>query len=272
VLKPNAGSPSIYYVHADHLSTPREVSDGSSTTVWVWDTQTFGSNEPNQDPDGDGSIFTFNLRFPGQYADTETGKAYNYFRDYDSRVGRYLESDPIGLAGGIHTYTYVLGNPIALVDQMGLQQQSVPICRALKPGETANTPPGNSGHLKCDDEVPGFTLKNYRTYGCSKLKECAEIHETRHKDDCGADACKGNQGKDVTMIFLTSSDHMTSENNAFNDELKCLMPNPYNHATDANCYNVCEDRANDIKKRLLPCVARGDYNHTPDCMDQRPTK
>lgn len=265
----------LYYIETDHLGTPRQVvKPATNTVVWNWDflQNTFGNSAPNQDPDGDSVQFVLGMRFPGQYFDVETGLDYNYLRDYDSHVGRYLESDPIGLAGGIHTYAYALGNPIALMDQMGLQQQSVPICRALKPGETANTPPGNSGHLKCDDEVPGFTLKNYRTYGCSKLKECAEIHETRHKDDCGTDACKGNQGKDITMIFLTSSDHMTSENNAFNDELACLVPNPYNHATDANCYNVCEDRAKDIKKRLLPCVARGDYNHTPDCMDQRPAK
>jgi RHS repeat-associated protein len=57
---------------------------------------------------------------PGQYFDQETGLHYNYFRDYDPRTGRYVEADPIGLAGGMNLYTYVKGNPINLIDPNGL--------------------------------------------------------------------------------------------------------------------------------------------------------
>lgn len=57
--------------------------------------------------------------FPGQYYDSETGLHYNYFRDYDPSTGRYIESDPIGLAGGLNTYTYAGGNPLIYADPTG---------------------------------------------------------------------------------------------------------------------------------------------------------
>jgi RHS repeat-associated protein len=100
------GSPTatLYYIHSDHLNTPRAVTDQNQQLVWRWENQEpFGNSPPEENPSGLGA-FEFNLRFPGQYFDKETGLAYNYYRDYDPQTGRYIQSDPIGLDGGLDTY------------------------------------------------------------------------------------------------------------------------------------------------------------------------
>jgi RHS repeat-associated protein len=109
-----------YYIHVDHLNTPRLVADATGTIVWRWDQQEpFGVNVPDENPSGLGA-FEFPMRFPGQYADRETNLVYNMRRDYDPMIGRYIESDPIGLRGGLDTYLYVDGNPLSKVDPLGL--------------------------------------------------------------------------------------------------------------------------------------------------------
>lgn len=107
-------------IHPEHLNTPRLVADSTGTPVWSWAQQEpFGVNVPDENPSGLG-VFEFPLRFPGQYADKETGLYYNYFRDYDPSLGRYKESDPIGVFGGLNTYTYVRGDPLGRFDPSGL--------------------------------------------------------------------------------------------------------------------------------------------------------
>jgi RHS repeat-associated protein len=110
----------LYYLHADHLGTPRKITrPEDNKVVWTWESEAFGNSLPDQNPSGLGN-FVFNLRFPGQYYDQETGLFYNGFRDYDPGTGRYSESDPIGLNGGINTYGYVNGNPVNYTDPLGL--------------------------------------------------------------------------------------------------------------------------------------------------------
>ena len=104
----------MYYVHNDHLGTPIVMTDQSQTVVW----------EGNKNPFGEmvtaGSVGEHS-RFPGQVFDAETGLHYNYFRDYDPSLGRYIQSDPIGLQAGLNSYSYANSNPILLTDPYGLR-------------------------------------------------------------------------------------------------------------------------------------------------------
>jgi len=112
----------LHYIEADALGTPRVIIDPvRDVAVWRWELsgEAFGDSAPNQDPDGDATAFVFDLRFPGQRYDSATGLNYNYFRDYDAATGRYVQSDPIGLLGGINPYGYVIGNPLKAVDLFG---------------------------------------------------------------------------------------------------------------------------------------------------------
>lgn len=111
-------SSGTYFVLPDHLGTPRGIKNGAGEVVWRWDADAFGNGVPIEDVAGAGT-FESNLRFPGQVFDRETGLHYNNARYYDPAVGRYVSSDPIGLEGGLNTYSYVNGQPTGLVDPSG---------------------------------------------------------------------------------------------------------------------------------------------------------
>ena len=123
-----AAPTNVSYVHTDHLGTPRKLTDAAANTVWDHQTTPFGETVALA------GLADVNLRFPGQYFDQESGLHYNYFRDYDPSTGRYIESDPIGLAGGINTYAYVGGNPVNFSDPYGLGPEGAAIGAAIGGG------------------------------------------------------------------------------------------------------------------------------------------
>jgi RHS repeat-associated protein len=123
----------MYAVHSDHLNTPRRVTSGSGQVMWQWAYSAFGETAPTtaakrfagpETVPTSGTTtatpVTFNLRYPGQYADSESGLFYNGFRTYNPTTGRYTQPDPIGLLGGWNRGIYVSGNPLGFSDPTGL--------------------------------------------------------------------------------------------------------------------------------------------------------
>lgn len=130
----------VYFLQDDRLGVPQLATDAAQHTVWLAGYGPFG--EMSNVPAG----IVQNLRFPGQEFDIETGLYHNGFRDYVPGWGRYLQSDPIGLAGGINTYSYALANPVNSIDPSGLQsglgESNVPypISRITRTVNFGNTP------------------------------------------------------------------------------------------------------------------------------------
>ena len=113
-------SPVTYYIHTDQVGRPQKMTDGSANLVWDAVYDPFGNVTSLS------GTATNLLMFPGQLYDSETALAQNWNREYDSTLGRYIQSDPIGLLGGINTYAYVNSNPLSYTDVYGLWPLGAP--------------------------------------------------------------------------------------------------------------------------------------------------
>ena len=150
LIEDNQPTPSgLFFIHNDHLGTPKRLTDTQGQVVWSLQTTPFG--EIHEEIANGIALLN---GFPGQYRDSETGLSYNYYRDYDPSIGRYIESDPIGLGGGLNTYGYVGGNPLSYYDPLGLAQFGF---RPLGDGNTIldpnKVPSGNSNIHKVHEQL-----------------------------------------------------------------------------------------------------------------------
>ena len=125
-IRPDAslgmGSPVVYPIVSDHLGSPRKILAQSGALMWSWtNTEPYGYQAPNELHSG--SSFTYDGRFPGQRFDRSTGTLHNGFRTYSPKLGRYMQSDPLGLSAGWNTYAYVSNNPLGSYDPIGLSER-----------------------------------------------------------------------------------------------------------------------------------------------------
>jgi RHS repeat-associated protein len=119
----------LYAIHTDHLNTPRRLTNPQGQVAWQWLISGFGEVRPTTGDRGYGQTASgpsyaqavkFDLRYPGQVFDEETGLSYNLHRYYDAATGRYIQADPIGLEGGWNRFGYVGGDPLNAIDPDGL--------------------------------------------------------------------------------------------------------------------------------------------------------
>ncbi|NIJ72052.1 RHS repeat-associated core domain-containing protein [Xanthomonas sp. F4] len=269
----------LRYVEPDHLGTPRAVIDPvRDVAIWRWDLkgEAFGATAPDQDPDKDGTAFVFNMRFPGQRYDAQSGLNQNYFRDYDSVTGRYVQSDPIGLAGGPNTFAYAGLSPAVAVDPSGLAAYLIDV------------PPENrrpAGSIYCVDGI----VKPYYNYSqwpddyrqCSEVADCVAAHEMSHVADANRsnpNLCQrgplqwmGISAPPKAVTFPSTpapgqkySELDISEFYAHAAELDCLRGKltAKNSQCDAKCKAAIIRRIKQITNIAIPSIKNGTYGYS----------
>ncbi len=194
----------ITYLHTDQLGAPRVGTSPSQVITWRNYADAFGQALLT------GSA-TVRLRLPGQIDYGLAGIYYNYKRDYDSNTGRYLQSDPIGLDGGLNTYGYALQNPLRYIDPSGesavyfipaiaigagacailaCELAGIDICKAQNPGWESSTTIERK-YWKCVSETTKFCV-SLGAYGVSPIGSSFTTLLGKYFEDDGASSCEGN--------------------------------------------------------------------------------
>ncbi|WP_343997013.1 RHS repeat-associated core domain-containing protein, partial [Ideonella azotifigens] len=200
-----------------------------------WDqAEAFGNSAPNENPSALGA-FTLNLRFPGQTFDKETGLFYNLNRDYRATSGRYVESDPIGLAGGINTYAYVENDPINEVDALGLF--------ATNPYKETN-----ENTIVCNglgEPVIRLAPQTELAQRCG-ISQCTAVHEESHISDAlrqNRGICRGVR-RNVLIVASNNNERKETERKAYKTKIFCLEQK----LKEASCSSDCVKA---IKEEIL---------------------
>ncbi|MEM7155010.1 MAG: RHS repeat-associated core domain-containing protein [Myxococcota bacterium] len=188
----------VYAVFYDQVGQPLRIEDASGRTVW-WAAYV--------DPYGEIEVadaeIDFALRWPGHYYDASVGLHYNRYRYYDPRLGRYLQSDPLGQAGGLNVYAYP-SNPLLDVDVIGLTKHTGkgggkagskgPTKGAKKPGTRPKAPD------------PADIQNNPKRYAEMRADEIRANQRKGSSETFHVQVVKGPDGKNKAVI-TSSTDH-----------------------------------------------------------------
>jgi RHS repeat-associated protein len=226
----------VLTVQTDHLKTPRQVTDSTKKVIWNWAYSAFGENQPTTT-----NNTTLNLRYPGQYYDAESKLHYNINRYYDPATGRYTQSDPIGLAGGINTYTYVGGNTVGKTDKNGLQADSALMCRTIGgawcPPEPDVRPDGRPWGAGCGDPSNDKYIPD--GFGDTDFTPACEAHDKCY-GTCGMpkETCDNKFYHDLERQCKIKNDVIACQSliaRAYYLAVHYRGADPYNSAQESAC-------------------------------------
>jgi len=166
----------IFWCHTELNGLPDSVTDSSGDTVWCGASTAWGRSLRESTPVNWDT--PQNLRFQGQYLDRETGLHYNTFRYYDPAGGCYTQMDPIGLAGGLNTYTYVV-DPLGWVDPLGLLPCGLKTSELSRNGIEIDSSVTKKGQVK--KEILFNDMNDAKNWAANKLG----VGKRRIYDDSG---------------------------------------------------------------------------------------
>jgi len=193
--------------------------------LWTWSYQ--GNPWGEQAPSSNG--YSYNLRFPGQYYDAETGLSYNINRDYDAATGRYVQSDPIGLEGGPSTYSYANQSPLVYFDFYGTQAYAQgPMYHGIST-------------IICDG-LGDIVIHLIQENPC--WDDCTREHEEVHREDSlrsNPSVCLNQPAGTQVWVGQKAEDYR-SEVRAYDKELDCLRRKLAAITWCDKCAKAIEDR------------------------------
>ena len=201
-----------HYYHVDHLGTPQRLTNAAGEVTWRGYSEAFGKTTMDTSLALVTTAVTVNnLRFPGQVEDAETGTHYNFMRDYDAATGRYIESDPIGLEGGVNMFVYVRASPVLGKDPMGLAPPAIcpnPDQCVNPPVDPPPPPPDNAQSRRVERcvteacKATGYEPGTIGNWCCKKITKwaCSKPGTNFNCCDCVRQICRQEQPSELWPI------------------------------------------------------------------------
>ena len=197
----------VYYYQADQIGSTRSMTNSSGVRCYDADFPPYGTE--NSYTGTCSPIY----KFAAYERDTETGLDYAASRYYNSRIGRFMTPDPAGLASAVlrnaqsmNRYSYVLNNPLGLIDPTGLG------CIFISSGDASieDVDPKSTDYDSAECSGTGFYGEDGFVYRKAVWeKRQSDSCEWLMKEVCGwffdRGALQNNKDNDLEMFNITQT-------------------------------------------------------------------